>query len=359
MNYELRASGLPAIFACPGKLTIPEAPETEPKPAADMGTAMHKLLEMAVNAGNPPELETMEEIAQQYKADPEELKFLFWGGWNIWKDIEPRVRRDNILTEYDMETDELPGVHLTGHADLIAELDSRTIIILDWKSNREPADYEAQLKGYAYLASRNSGFQVVKTIIAYARLGVTEIRDYTLEEIRAFGRELSNLCDNDNKPFAPGSPACTYCKCKSNCPMWAERQRQAAHELATIVPEAGAVTLTPEKLAEWKPSVDALKKAIDRYEDALREAVKAQGEVKTPHGVYYMKPEERVTFAMGGELKEAIGDEAYDAALHTLAISQSALKKVLGKGAGKTIEAIKPLAKITTIEKLSVKKGGE
>lgn len=356
MKYELRASGLPAIMQCPGKLTIPEAMETEPKPAADMGTAMHKLLEMAVNAGNPPALETMEEVAKQYKADPEELKFLFWGGWNIWKDIAPRLT--NQQTEVEMDTDNLPGVHLTGHADLIASLDPTTAVVLDWKSNREPSDYDAQLLAYASLLAERPGVRTIKTILAYCRLGVTEIRDYSLDEIREFRKRLVNLCDNDNKQFAPGTAACVWCKCKTNCPAWKERQRQAATELATIVPEAGAMTITPEKLAEWKPSVDALKKAIERYENALRDAVKAAGELKTPNGIYYMKPEERVTFAVGEELREAIGDEAYDNAIHTLTISQSALKKVLGKGANKTIEAIKPLAKVTTIEKLAMKKEG-
>lgn len=358
MSYELRASGLPAIFACPGKLTLPEAPETEPKPAADLGTAMHKALELAVNAGEPLEQDKLEEIAKQYKADPEELKYLFWGGWNLWKDIAPRLT--NPQTEVEM-TWELPGdIRLSGHADLVASLDDKTMVVLDWKSNREPADYEAQLRGYAALVERNNpGIKAVKVILAYARLGVTEITDYSKHDINQFGFALYDLCTTVHKPFAPGSTACAYCKCKSNCPMWAERQRQAAHELATIVPEAGGVTITPEKLAEWKPSVDALKKAIDRYEDALREAVKAQGEIKTAAGVYYLRPEERVTFAMGGELKEAIGEEAYDAAIHTLTISQSALKKVLGKGANKTIEAIKPLAKVTTIEKLALKKEGK
>ena len=113
-QFELRCSGLPLAFRCPGSVRQANLPINETGEAADLGTAAHELLAQLVETDKIP-WDALPAVAKRYQVDEEELRVLMHCGAQLWNAVKASC--PDALTEVEL-THHLGPVKLTGHADI-------------------------------------------------------------------------------------------------------------------------------------------------------------------------------------------------------------------------------------------------
>ena len=281
-RIAIRASALPRIMACPESLTAPDILIETTSPEARMGRAVHAVLADVVRGGLEavPELEPY--AAKHAVTDLDELRMLSWAGVNAWGALREEI--DPQLIEERLEGT-VSGIALSGHADIIGQtIDEETgevlPVVADWKTGYLETDYLDQLRAYLSLAwsTINRDASAGKAIVIWLRERRLEVVDVTSEDLAAWERDLAARLAHPT--FGPGEH-CTYCGRALECPARSQIVRSVVADLSDG--EAPGA-LTPERLAGLYPRVKLVKRALDLYDTALREAVEAAGQLSTGDG---------------------------------------------------------------------------
>lgn len=285
----IRASSLPRIMACPASLHAPEIAIDTSGDVADLGSAVHAVLAEVIGGG----LEGMPDLsffARRFDVEYDDLEFLSWRGLAIWNAFKPLLKPDSVGVEQHMETPLNAHYMLSGHLDVCAELagaDTRTLVVIDWKTGFIERDYKAQLMGYALLADRvlaDSNAGAVKIVTAWPRTGTWDVLDIGPKDILDFLLRVLEILSEPSATFAPNDDHCVYCPRSHECPA---RDRFIQSAVHALLPHEYSETssLTPrEELAVFYDQAQSLKRALKNYTDAVKASIRKDGPLPLPDG---------------------------------------------------------------------------
>jgi hypothetical protein len=220
----MRASSLPLITLCPQAATATDIPRDTVSDAGAMGTALHMVAKEAIE--KPVEsaadvIPIVRHVVRLIDVDPAELEQLALTWWVGWRQIQPYM--PDPMTEKYLEHGDM-----TGHIDILA-LHKEHGRIVDIKSGWKDANYQPQLKGYAWLTLQEFPHLVaVHASIHWVRSVEIEAWTWTRKDLDTWKAELAGHIAT--KAYNPGSP-CTHCPRSLSCPGKLALVRQAAQAL--------------------------------------------------------------------------------------------------------------------------------
>jgi hypothetical protein len=209
---SIRCSSLPRLAACAASSIEPLVKIGTPRDYADLGSAFHEVMAARIKnweCGGPEAIDPYL-CADKWQVERDELAKLVARGTVLWKD-ELRNSFPNPIVEEGMNfVDDLAGVELTGHPDLVSVVGTEARIP-DWKSGFGDYDFEHQLKGYALLVMNL--YPEVETV----RVSIIKVRSGTAETLEVLDHDqLADwwawLCKHlkTTQEYVTG-PHCKFC----------------------------------------------------------------------------------------------------------------------------------------------------
>jgi len=331
----IRCSKLPLAMACPGSAFLPQ-PFNLTGPEAALGTAVHSALARFVKGG----VDAESLFADRWGLLPDQMddfRYLLGRGIAAMRELGAGLQNTKVEHMMEAPLDIAAVLALTGSADVYAEENAETVVILDWKTGYpDGADYTAQMRGYAKLALWNHPTATVcKAVLVWLRSSEIVVRQWTRAEIDGWVETLLERLQHKSE-FCPGD-CCKYCGARDTCQPRIQTATTAARDLLAIEPDA---EMTPAALVAGWGKVKAIKQAIERYESALRLAVSAApGGLPLPDGRrLVMERKEKDELHLNGRALEVIGALGIDALAElseSIRISKTALMDRARKTAGR------------------------
>lgn len=231
------ASGMQRLALCPGSWLAERGCPEETSEAAEMGTRLHKHMELGTLPEDAEEAEAVEWCRTQERLLAE-------------KYVAP-MGADQVLREVRWWA--VDG-SFSGKGDVVYVC-GECALVLDYKFGRVPVPVAAnnlQLAAQGQLAFDNlPGIKVVfcGLLQPYASRKEPRVVRYRLEEamqLRQFLRGVVTAAGRPDARRVPGEEQCRYCKAKTTCPACnALVARETQVDVATAWPD-----WTPEKKAE-------------------------------------------------------------------------------------------------------------
>jgi len=289
MTKTIRVSSLPRIMSCHASKNEVEIEINEDSDAASMGTAVHRVLELAVkNEDEYISQEAINEVAADQKVDDiEELGILSHVGFKAWKtNIEPHI---NIHT---LEVETALSFHVddwtvTGHPDLMGVTkDGNTLMVVDWKTSRVESDFSSQLKAYGYaMLPMYPDVKEVMLVTVYVRSQVIDVVKNTRHEIEVeYYNELSNVLKSER--YNPSNSNCMFCP-RLNC----EAKKELAHSSLLMLSNIGE-NVTAQQYAEVYEKIKFVEKIAEKAKKVMKEHIKEHGALSTGDGMEVAVTEE-------------------------------------------------------------------
>lgn len=173
VELTIRASSMPTAVKCPGSAALERDSFKSYTPTADLGTAVHEVLERYVSGGDWPDEAAMSQLADIYSIeDFDEFAMLCNNGKSLWDNDLKDWFDGDVLTEQYVERDfPSSGVRITGHIDIIgASAKQKLVRVIDWKTGRVKSDYMPQVMSYAALAlSEMPDQNKVEVLVVFVR----------------------------------------------------------------------------------------------------------------------------------------------------------------------------------------------
>lgn len=271
---SVRASSLPLAFRCAASLR-PEGPRIDSvhEAAAD-GIAAHECLRALVDRGSI-DWDGIPEVAERHGADPEQVRILCALGVRLWKSVSAGFA--GALTEVAMSAEVMPGVLLTGHADLVAT-NGTVAHVWDWKTGRKDSDYSHQMRAYGALVMLDNP-ELTEVTVSVLWVRDEEIESYRMTRAgaEAWLRELADRVIRWDGVYRTGSH-CAHCPRSHEC----EAAKAMARRDLEVVADPMTVARAEGELALMSPSeiVDVFKKVdmVAKYAERVRGAIKAHVE---------------------------------------------------------------------------------
>lgn len=263
---HIRASYMPILEACPYSFQYADWENPggcQSGEAAEFGTMVHKELERL--------FPTFDE--SQIHLEDSEAARCVTNGCAMVKTICAELGYKPESTEHKVGW--LYGdIHVTGNADLFLDNNEETVVI-DYKTTRQPDCYlspQAQLQAYSSMCLRPG-----KSVVLWLRDGTYEVFDKPERDLMETLQEISN------KPQARPGVACKYCHGRNVCTY---RHCAASSALSLI----GQSDMSLVALAAAYPKVKLIREMVDKYDEAINEALKQFPEgIETPEGVLKLK----------------------------------------------------------------------
>lgn len=296
----IRCSSLPRIMVCPASLQTPNIDIDTSGDVAALGTAVHEVLNDIIHQ-KLDVVPNLDAYIKKYSIDEEDLQFLTWRGMEIWTKFKPMLVHDTISCERELIGSCGSEWRITGHLDVCAELihsasDEKILVIIDWKSGYVERDYNNQLMGYAWLATKVINghlsangiptYTAIKIVTAWLRAGVWDVIDLSLKDIDGFGERLRSILESPKHTYSPSDAHCLYCPRSSECPARAQLVQSAINNMLPMGMEEGAALSSREKLAQVYEQSKLLKRALEDYTDALKTTIRDDGPLPLPHSGY-------------------------------------------------------------------------
>jgi hypothetical protein len=325
----IRASSLPLVLTCPGALG--EGLRVDPvSESADTGTAAHDLLR-SVAEGRGPDYGRVPEVAAEYQADPDELRFLLSRGATMWRQLGLGA----ALTEVPMSAEIAPGLVLTGRPDAVV-VAGRHATVLDWKAGFLDRSYREQMLGYAALILHDAPeVEDVTAIVAWLREGEVERHTLTREQLPAWSEGVASTVLGWSGTHHPGEH-CGYCPRAHDCPARFARAKSDAGALLGMSEPLDLSTASDADLMRLHAISGDAARLAESVRAALR-ALVAGGRAVThdEHALVLAEESRRDVDALRAwPVLEEHGFEADDLAA-CVVVSASKAEKVVAAKAGK------------------------
>jgi hypothetical protein len=283
MTLDLRASGMPLAFLCPGSARPATLPINEDMAAGRLGSAVHEALRTLAETGSVP-WASIPEIAARHLVGVEEVRILCGQAANLWPTLAPSF--PDAMTEVPLSANFIgrngEQIHLTGHADLLS-VRGTVARLGDWKTGRIDVDHGQQMRAYAALALlENTDLTEVTVTVIWIRDG--EIENYTMraDGLSSWTRELIERVAEWDGTFRPGRH-CTRCHRSHDCEAATAMARRdvaiIADRAMVARAEAELSTMAPADIVELRRKADLVKRYAYRVEDAIKAHVLANGDV--------------------------------------------------------------------------------
>lgn len=256
------ASGMQRIALCPGSWMAERAYPEESSEAAEMGTRLHKHMELGTLPEDPEEAEAVEWCRTQERLLLE-------------KYVAP-MGADRVLREVRWWA---ADGSFSGQGDVVYVHEGCALIV-DYKFGRVPVPAAAsnmQLAALAKLAFDNlADIKVVFCAILQPFASRQEPRAvrYQLADVPQLRRYFGNLLAEAARPGArrvPGEEQCRYCRARAACPACSELMvRETQADVAALWAD-----WTPEKKAEAVRLAGLAKKWAEAVERRAKADLKA------------------------------------------------------------------------------------
>ena len=299
----LGPSGWHTWSACPGSIPLSEGIVEQTSRYAKEGTAAHSLFETCLLEGfNAEDLlgKTYEVEGDTFTVDMEMADAVNEALNYIAQLVDPE-KGDILMAEQAVPIGHLTGeTDAEGTSDVVAIIDEgKTLVVADLKYGKgvqvwasdlpmtdEPSRPNGQLAMYALGTLEKfglvyDGIERVKLVVLQPRIEHFDEHDMTVEELLAFGEEVTIAAGRTQLPDAiedlhPGEKQCKFCKAKHICPALKESVSQslalispaepADFEDLTLPKKAASLQVDPdvsgEKLAEFMRAVPLIEEAI-------------------------------------------------------------------------------------------------
>src|SRR6185295_1742160 len=215
---EVRASGAPLAFACPGSVRAPVLPVSDESGAARLGTAAHVALRDLVETG-AINWAQIPELAARYDVNPDELRALCGMATKLWPTLAPSF--PNAMTELALDAELVTPrgtpYALTGHIDLIS-IRGTVARAGDWKTGRRDSNYAQQMRAYAaLLLLEDPDLTEATSTVIWVRDG--EVESYTMDraKLAAWRAELETHVIDWDGVFHPSTDGCGFCRRSHEC----------------------------------------------------------------------------------------------------------------------------------------------
>jgi hypothetical protein len=342
----LRCSALPLAFRCPASVLPSAVRINESHQAADAGTAVHELVRPLPVLGRI-DWDQVVPIAQKYSADSDEVRVLCALAVKLWKSVAETFA--GAMTEVELEQEIVPGVKLTGHADLLT-VTPKVIRSGDWKGGRKDNDYSHQVKGY-----------LVLSLLEHERVPegsttVLWIRDQDIENYRMTRDDAKRWIDlfvarvvEWDGVYRPGSH-CAHCPRSHACEAanaMVRRDVVAIADKALVARAESEIELmTPAEIIDLYRKAELVVKYAERARAAIKAHVERHGDVVADGTRLTITTEHRreVDPLEAWPVLEALGLTDDDFA-RVIEIRLSRLEKLIQERAlrGKKAEAVRQL----------------
>ncbi len=345
------ASGMQRIALCPGSWLAERAYPEESSAAAEMGTRLHKHMELGTLPEDPEEAEAVEWCRTQERLLVERY-------------VAP-MGADRVLREVRWWA---ADGSFSGQGD-VAYVHDGCALIVDYKFGRVPVPAAAsnmQLAALAKLAFDNlADIKVVFCAILqpFASRQEPRVVRYQLADVPQLRRYFGNLLAEAERPGArrvPGEEQCRYCRARAACPACMEMVKSATGGPASADLSQGLSTPRQQLSeatscwADWSPEkkADAVRLAglAKRWAEAVERRAKADLKAGFAIPGFRLSAGSRsfkITDAQGafGQLNALIGLTGEEFA-GCCTVKISALDKVVHKRlAEQTPEGVKQLVK--------------
>lgn len=261
----IRCSALPLASACPASQLADGVRVDSADESAALGSAVHQVLaEWIRDRGERP----IEEVAEYWGADQDEVAQLASLGRLCWRQLRDHFPAPAVEAELQQA---INGVLLTGHIDLHSIVGDE-LRILDWKTGREDADHDAQLRGYGWLglnAIGDGGLRAAHVLTVRVRDQVVDGARYTREELAAWWDGLVDQLRGGR--YNPGVPQCLHCPRRLSC----AARRDLIQQAAAL--SEGKLAIGPNNAGQVYDRVRLLDAACAEARDALRFLVAEAG----------------------------------------------------------------------------------
>lgn len=327
------ASGMQRIALCPGSWLAERAYPEESSEAAEMGTRLHKHMELGTLPEDPEEAEAVEWCRRQEQMLLERY-------------VAP-MGADRVLREVRWWA---ADGSFSGQGDVVY-VNEGCALIVDYKFGRVPVPAAAsnmQLAALAKLAFDNlAGVDVVFCAILqpFASRQEPRVVRYQLADVPQLRRYFGNLLAEAARPgarLAPGEEQCRYCRARAACPACGELMvRETQADVAAAWPD-----WAPEKKAEAVRLAGLAKRWAEAVERRAKADLKA-GFAIPGFRLSAGRKSFKITDAQGafGQLNALIGLTGEEFA-GCCTVKISALDKVVhGKLAEQAPEGVKQLVK--------------
>lgn len=346
---ETSGSRAARVLLCPASKSAPDLPMTSSGELASLGSAVHEVLADVVrdNMDNIPDLH---KYASKWAVkDLDELRMLCYFGLQAWRDIRTSLTVKEIELQMRFE---FPEFILSGKADVIGETKDLELCVLDWKSGYIEIDTRDQLMSYLYLASLDDPDRdEFKGVTVWLRSREIHVIEVLREDLIEWFSELRLAMRSDM--YNPGSH-CQYCPLAHECKARATLVQSAATDMMEVT--AGNVPATPQQLAELYPRSRLLKRALEKYDDILKQMLIEHGAMPTGDGRFIGMADakrESIQFAKAHKPLMAELGLSFDELMDTLGNSISVSKKAIqDQAAAQAVRGQKGKAKAAIIELL-------
>lgn len=278
-DFTLRASALPMAFRCPGSIRFATVRLNASNDAADNGTAAHAALR-TLPTTRRIDWDRLPEIAREHRGDPDETRMLVALGTKLWNQVQDSFA--GALTEVSMSYELVPGVLLTGHADLLA-ISQTSVRVGDWKTGRKDTDHSHQFKAYAAMALLSTeGIEEATGTGLWVR--DQEIENYTMsraDAVRWAAALVSEVIHWDGV-YRPGRH-CLHCprshECEAANAMVRRDIAAVADKSLVARVECDLASMPAAEIVSVLQKADIVEKYAKRVRDAIRHYVEVNGDV--------------------------------------------------------------------------------
>lgn len=349
-NTRITASRLERIERCPGSAVLPGVPSTSD--AAERGIAIHRWLEQVLvhglDAPDVPEAvrDTVDQIdAAEARALCGESPRVEVGLW--W---HPQTGEAGLLDGEHRDYSQVPAGAICGTADVLC-WESAAPLIVDWKTGRpeyvtEPSR-NLQLLFLAVAVARISDREDVTVRLAFIdsdgslRSPSANLDAFDLDAAQARLRGVRDRVQEARNALEPERDLCTGPHCRY-CPAFASCPAQA-WEAQALVPIDERADLTPQVAAKLWTRLEAVESAAKRVREVLSEYARRQP-IELEDG-RTVQAREITRESLDPDIAthviaEEYGDDVADA-VRTITVTKAAIKRAVGKGERKVIDAIR------------------
>lgn len=281
---KLSASSMPRGFACPPSVTGDEIMVSVSNDAGNLGNAAHEAMEASV-IGEVPDLD---QIADRWGADRDDLGRLAWYGRKAWEELEPSFPHAETEVAYEVT---LPEFRLRCRVDVVSP-HPRRVRGLDWKFGQVDGDYYHQLAADAACIMLEPGSEVEEAVLTLVWAREQKVETYTFTrasvadwvaavKARVIGR----------RQYSVGSQ-CTYCPRSHACEAMKAKARQDVAIFGNVLLkdqiERGLVDLPTEEIVSMIRRGKIVVAAYEAFREAVRRLAETSGPLDSGDG-YLLK----------------------------------------------------------------------
>lgn len=355
---ELRCSGLPLAFLCPGSVRPEGLTIDESGAESALGTAAHEGLAELAETGIAPWGDTGD-LSRRHRVEERDLRALLALGSRLWRDVGGAAAFPRASAEHELTYRDPDGAFvLTGHVDVLAWL-SGLVRIGDWKTGRRDADFSEQLKGYCVLALEAAGdvwgVTEAEAFALWVRDG--EVEQYRMKRADVRGwleRVRARIVEWDGVYHA--GRHCPHCPRAHECPAGLALVRRdvaamASGELDASLGDDVLASLAPAELVALLARADLAASVAGRVRGAIRALVMRRGDVVGGGRRLTLQHEERreldVLAAFPVLYASAFDD---DDLAEIITLSLAAAERIVAKKAGRGKGAAAARALVEALE---------